>query len=286
MTTVAAETRLAQCFNNCGTSVAQTRVDVVGISIWLPKYCSETCSRAVEQKGALRAADIEKSREEHHLKNRLADANLRPQTSRGDLTLEGLPELYASQPRSGGVPVERYREVVQTVKDFVSVPPLLRTSGIASVMYIYGPEGTGKTWIAEAAVAYVIREMKRAAVFMPLMDFLADVKRGFESGGESEAAILRGYYGADLIAFDDITRRTEPTKWEMETLLRVIDQRLRLSRPTIITANYDIQGLFKLWSDAGDERVTQQARLLCDRLADSNAAISVAMKGRSLRRER
>lgn len=282
---IAAQTRTGLC-PGCLEPLEQTLACEDPPS-YLPKFHNETCEqkRLDDQRRFL--GRIDAATNDHLLKNRLANANLSGRIARGEVTMDNAADGYAEatgRSRNTGVTSDRYREVATAIKDFVSVPPLLRVDGIASIAYVYGPEGTGKSFLAEVAAAHVVHKLERRALYMPLMDMLSEIRSAFEKDGETEAHAIAQYYGADLLVIDDVTRRLTPTHWELETLLRVVDQRLRMRRPTIFTANYDVPGLFKLWSNADDERVTKLVRLLCDRLADTKNAISLPMVGRSLRR--
>lgn len=277
--------RIGSCVT-CKGEVEQT-LACEAPPIYVPKFCSSTCEaiRLDEQQKFL--GRITDATNEHLLRNRLADANLSRSAARGELSFDNAGERYEEARKSGaGVTAERYREVATAVKDFISVPPLLRVSGVATIAYIYGPEGTGKSVLAEIAVAHVVLKRENRAIFTPFMDFISSVRSAFEIDGQTESRVLDTYYTAELVAIDDVTRRLTPTNWELETLLRVVDERLRKRRPTILTANYDVGGLFKLWSNADDDRVTKLVRLLCDRLSDTHNAISLPMVGRSLRREK
>lgn len=274
----------------CTTQIEQEHRIYEGLSNeWWPTRC-HACDTTMEQRGVQRTAYYGESRKRLRLRERLASANLRPEMRAGSVTLENLPDLYASSRTSGGVTPERYREVATAVKDFVSLPPLLRTSGVASIVYIYGPKGVGKSWLAEAAVAHAVLELGLSGEFTSHEAICAAVLRSFASDGvtkeESQAAVIGGLQGVGLLAIDDVGRKTTATEWELNTLLRVVDERYRLSRPTIISSNYAVKELYELWSDAEDPRKTKLAELLCDRLADAKHAISLPMLGRSLRRER
>jgi DNA replication protein DnaC len=278
-------TRTGACLNgDCKKPIAQTRTDE--LPIWAPKYCSPGCSATVEQQARERNQFFAAAEESHRRRNAMADANLPDNVADGRLTLDRLPEVYAETRRNGGVSPERYREITTLVKDFVSMPPLIRAQA-ASILFIQGAEGTGKTWLLEAAVGHAVREMKKSATLISPMTTWADIKASSKDDrDQTEAAQFSFLAGVDLLAIDDIARKPTPTEWEVSIILQIVDERYRLHRPTIVSCNYGVNELHDLWSDANDPRKSKTVKLLCDRLGDSRASISVRMDGRSLRREK
>jgi DNA replication protein DnaC len=277
----------------CVTEIEQERDAVLeqtlGGEQWRPTLCA-SCDAMLEEFNKAKSQHFIRAGQDHLRRNHLAEANLNDEAATGRRTLDTLPDLYAETRIHGGVHPDRYREIAQIVKDHVSVPPLLRTSGIASILYLHGEKGTGKTWLLEAAVAYAIRELGRGAVFTSPIKVWADIKAGFGGEGKdaearSEARVISDLSGCALLAIDDIARKTTPTEWEISILLQVVDERYRTNRATLVSSNYSVADLFALWSDANDPRKTKNVELLCDRLSDKRAAISVLMSGKSLRRE-
>jgi DNA replication protein DnaC len=250
--------------------------------IWGPKYCSTECSERVAAEGRERTAYFKEARAQHNRRMRLQHSGLRADVGAGRLTLERLPDLYAETRIEGGVNVERYREIVTLLTDFVKAPPLLRKAGVAAILFIHGSKGTGKTWLVESAIGYAVLEMNESAIFTSPLQMWADLK-DHERG---EAQVIADLTGCAVLGIDDLARKTTPTEWEIATLLQVVDERYRKNRPTIVSCNYSVKELFEMWSDADDPRKTKNLELLCDRLADKKAAISIAMSGKSLRRER
>lgn len=272
-------TRRSECVD-CHASIDQ---ELVG-EFWVPLRC-HSCDLVMQRKATARTEFLEKAQTEHLRRNALSTANVRSEIADGRLTLDKLAALYTETRINGGVPIYRYTEIVSLVKDFVSVPPLLRGGGMASILILCGDPGTGKTWLLEAAIGYVARELCRTAIFTSPLKMWADIKaaRGFDD--VTEARTISDLTGCAVLGIDDIARKPSPTEWEVAMLLQVIDERYRMNRPTLISSNYDAIELFKLWSDQGDERKTKNVRLLCDRLSDRKAAISLSLNGRSLRRE-
>ncbi len=288
-----ARRRIGRC-EVCEKEIEQTRLHV----IWLPFTCSEECriirDAPIEESQKVRTESFEIASREHLLKNRLGSANLRSEMASGDYTLERLPALYRDRRVAGGVSNDRYEEIVTLIVDFVNVGPLARAAGVANILYLHGPKGTGKTMLLEAAVAHVVRERGEDATFTSHEDISAQVRRTFERdqtldvNQSNEALMVASFQDVALLAIDDVGRRLTPTEWELNLLLRVVDERYRLHRPTIISSNLSVKELFEQWSNVEgvDARGKRTVELLCDRLADAKQAISVKMTGSSLRRDR
>lgn len=275
------QTRQAECVD-CHAPIVQERA---GVYSWAPLRCPP-CDVAMDAKARARTQFFKSAAVEHNLKNALSFANLRGEIAEGRLTLDRLPELYAETRIAGGVPIYRYTEIVNLVKDFVAVPPLLRGPHMASLLLLHGEPGTGKTWLLEAAIGYVVRELHRSGIFTSPLKMWADVKASADDYGiVSEQRVVAELTNCAALGIDDIARKPSPTEWEMSMLLQVVDERYRQNRPTLITSNLDVSALFALWSDSGDSCRTRNVKLLCDRLSDKKAAISIAMSGKSLRRE-
>jgi DNA replication protein DnaC len=284
VTDTAPTTRTGKCL------VCQEPIEQTFNVLWLPKYCSDACSDKAEADGRQRSQFFAEAAVAHHRRDMLAEANVRPDVSEGRLTLDRLPDLYDETRIVGGVERMRYREIVKLVTDFITLPPLLRASNGLSILYLYGEngvdknKGTGKTWLLEAAVGHVIREMEQPAVFTTPIKMWTEITATYQDQREETTAhMLDRLIGCYFLAMDDLGRKTTPTRWELEMMLQVADERYRLSRPTAYTSNYNVSELHDLWSDRDDPKKSSTVKLLCDRLADSKA-LHVPMNGKSLRR--
>lgn len=199
------------------------------------------------------------------------------------MTLDTLPDLYAAERRQSGVTPARYREVAITLRDFIDAPGSLRgphvppESRIASIVFISGPLGVGKSLLLAGCIARVAMDQKRDALFTNPEDIWDRVI--------ADRASVKRLQEIYALGIDDFTWKKSPTDWELSTLLRVVDERLRQNRITLLTANESVTEIAEMWSDATNKPRTMLVSALCDRLADRKHAISIAMSGRSLRRE-
>lgn len=279
---------------SCDQQLEQETIEGAGVSYAFPQRCPG-CDAAVTAIGRAKVRYFAEAGErvmERERRTNLLGAGLREDVIDGRISIDRLADMYGATRVAGGVELDRYREIVALVKDFVSVPPLLRSTVPACIMLLHGNaklddvrmdgKGTGKTWLLEAAVAHAAMTLNRSAVFTSPFQMWADLK----NHDRVEADVLHGFYSVDVLGIDDLARKITPTEWEISILLQVIDERYRQHRATLLSSNYTVKGLFELWSDLNDPRKTRNVELLCDRLADRKASISIQMSGTSLRREK
>lgn len=159
----------------------------------------------------------------------IADIDINPAINRGgwlierniqvtDLRLARIAEMYANAETDN-------QHVINWARLFwgnKQVPWLLLT----------GPVGTGKTHAAIAALRLAV-QVPRTVVwtFATCSQMLDD----FRPGGPDDADAK--YLRSDLLIIDDIAMVKANTEWAIEQAYRVIDDRRRNHRPTIITSN-------------------------------------------------
>lgn len=119
-------------------------------------------------------------------------------------------------------------------------------------LYLYGPRGTGKTYRGcRILKAYVARAQKNgyaSARFIDLTDWFASMRRDW--GSQEEDAYQRAA-GVRLLLLDDLGKG-KPTEWAMERLFRLVKDRHKDLKPTIITSQYNLDMLAKRCSVNGD----------------------------------
>lgn len=284
MSAIAPVTRPGKC-RVCSAPFEQTKHES---GYFFPMTCGPACAEETERIAERFMDSFKVSAANTTQDSLLRKSNLRSEFRDGRLTIDALPRLYAEARKETGIEPERYAEIVKLVTDFIDIPEIVREAIPARIFYLYGDKGLGKTWLLEGAVAYAIRVKKMSGVFTSHEDMCAAVKLSYgdDLASVAEVRAVAEFTGCRFLAIDDIGRKLTPTEWELNLLLRVIEERSRMSRPTMLNSNYDVKGLYTLWvaahgADAPHKRTIE---LLCDRLADTKLALSVKMSGKSLRR--
>jgi hypothetical protein len=112
----------------------------------------------------------------------------------------------------------------------------------AGMLYLFGPPGAGKTWLAVAALRQVLAAgilPPSACRFISERDFLAAIKATF---GNSNAPTsprsmpMNHPYRVALLLFDDLGA-SRLTEWALGEIAGLIEYRHANALPTIITAN-------------------------------------------------
>lgn len=113
-------------------------------------------------------------------------------------------------------------------------------------IYLHGPSGTGKTYIA-ACIGNFLLDAGVRVVFVNVNAILSEIRYSYSQRG-SELPIVRRYTDADLVIFDDIgtekySARSEALSFAQDKLFQIIDGRYVRQKPTIFTSNYTLEQL-------------------------------------------
>jgi hypothetical protein len=98
--------------------------------------------------------------------------------------------------------------------------------------------GTGKTHLACALLNREI-ERGRPAQFVDTVDYLDEIKRRFDAGGEQAEAYTARLAAEPLLAIDDVSEHRLSTDWQRAQVATLIDRRHRDRRTTLITTNFE-----------------------------------------------
>lgn len=112
------------------------------------------------------------------------------------------------------------------------------------LLVLTGNRGTGKTHLAVGAVMEVRRRNGIRGRFWPFADLLARYRDTFEAdrATESAAAIDAEMRRTPLLVLDDLGAN-KSSEWADEAMFRLVDERYRERKPTIITTNLSIKQL-------------------------------------------
>lgn len=128
---------------------------------------------------------------------------------------------------------------------FASVKPAEKIESL----YIYGPNGTGKTTLAASYVRAAI-DNGMSAIFVTEREMYA--RFGDAMGGEgSESAVMSWLSSNDLLVIDDIGKR-KSTLYSVARLFDVVDEIYSRGSMLIITSNMSRGELMQRLSSCGD----------------------------------
>lgn len=144
----------------------------------------------------------------------------------------GLPRKYIKRTFDDYEVTKDNAEAVKAAQWFLRKP---RDKGL----YLYGGAGTGKTFLASLIACEHIRNGKRA-IFGDVPELLSELKKTFDKGGTEQ--VLNRYMKTPLLVLDDFGAG-QITEWTVGILYQIINNRYNNDRVTIVTCNYDLEGL-------------------------------------------
>lgn len=141
-------------------------------------------------------------------------------------------------------------------------------------LYIEGTNGTGKTHLA-AAIALQLISQGTPVICKTAGDMLGDIKRAFSQPDVKEHEVLEVYKRADLLILDDLGKE-QCSDWSISTLYGIINDRYEDMMPTIVTTNYNANGLIEALTPRGSDNL--KARAIISRLREVNKVITMAWR--------
>jgi chromosomal replication initiation ATPase DnaA len=126
-------------------------------------------------------------------------------------------------------------------------------------LFITGPTGTGKTYLAAAIVRRVITA-GRSIKFLRAAELYTRIRMTFKDPEASEELVLGEYVEVPLLVLDDLGSGNF-TDFERRCTLELFDQRLNEKRPTIVTSNWSIQQIGEKMDDRIASRLSTFAVL-------------------------
>ena len=157
-----------------------------------------------------------------------------------------------------GVP-EKFSEV--TMRDYDEDDALFYLTSIwdGSWFYAWGPVGTGKTHLLSALIrSFFIHGLSSYMVYVPV--FLKQLKASFGNKEVNSEDLIHRLETVDLLALDDIGTEKR-TDFNKETLTNIINTRYGKKLRTIVSSNYDLDELAKIYARLGD-RIRENAEVL------------------------
>jgi DNA replication protein DnaC len=129
-------------------------------------------------------------------------------------------------------------------------------------MYIWGPNGTGKTiYAAFILVANIKRQFDlERNIFISSVELLSKFRNSYSKNtSESEMEILDKYSKVNLLVLDDFGVE-KSTEWAYQMLYLLINRRYENMLTTIFTSNLNLQ---ELGEKLGDNRIPSRIQSMC-----------------------
>lgn len=174
-----------------------------------------------------------------------------PKQLRERLIASGFPEDYIDRPPAEYRVDDNNREAMEKAKEFVNEP-----NG-AKGLYICGPYGTGKTWLA-VLIGRKMAERGKWVAFGTFSQITNNLQRALKSNGEYERLWTRYTEKAELLIIDDMGKE-KPSEWKLQTLFDIIDAREHKKLFTVFTSNYNLAELCERIAPSDSDNITAGA---------------------------
>ena len=164
----------------------------------------------------------------------------------------GIPKRYLGKTLADYNETAENREALEMTRWYLEEYP--KDCGL----YFYGGPGTGKTLLA----SIIAREMicaGRKVIFGDVPDLLKKIKERFDYGAFARyednltaQMVLDKYMATEFLVLDDIGSG-QMTQWSVGVMYQILNERYNAGKRTLITSNYDLDGLKRRLTVAGAE---------------------------------
>ena len=107
-------------------------------------------------------------------------------------------------------------------------------------LYIYGETGVGKSYLSNCIYNYLSKKYTVLMINIPL--YLISLQTGYSKNDPRETEILKILESVDLLIIDDLARE-QITEWNLEKLMNIIEKRMGIQKPILISSNLSLENL-------------------------------------------
>lgn len=126
-------------------------------------------------------------------------------------------------------------------------------------VYVYGPNGTGKTTFA-CSLAKKLVDMGITVRFENSKQVIAEIQSSY-NGRQTD--VLERCSACRVLVLDDLGKE-QPTPYALSMLYQVIDSRYSQGKPTVVTSNFSRGALVNRWEGADLETAEAIVSRLCE----------------------
>lgn len=169
-------------------------------------------------------------------------------------------DYYKQNPKD----YEIMRAVLQTLRNYASEFSIGTEAPASASLLLWGGTGLGKTHLSTAIAGKVI-ERGYDVYYNSAVGMLSDFEqRRFGNGlisGEGSSDDTARYVECDLLILDDLGTEVV-NQFTVSCLYHVINTRLNLQKPTIVSTNLSIAELRKIYNDRITSRLTGEFQMV------------------------
>ena len=138
---------------------------------------------------------------------------------------------------------DRFKDNQETITTVMKYTHLCIENKVKDGIIIYGSIGYENTHLAASIANEIIRN-KKIALLERTSSITDRIKESFNKTVTTESEIMELYSNADMLIIDDFGSETI-TKWALEKLYRIINNRYENDLPIVITTRYTREELME-----------------------------------------